>query len=71
MNSQQHLNATLEQFAEANAEAEAISKIIDSGEDLDDSQQARWSELMDEDTGELATITGKKQQLGSWQIVKA
>ena len=46
MNSQQQLNATLEQLAEVNAEAEAISKIIDSGEQLDDSQQARWAELM-------------------------
>jgi len=63
VNSQQQLNATLEQLAEVNAEAEAISKIIDSGEQLDDSQQARWAELMDEDTGELATITAKKQQL--------
>ena len=63
MNSQEQLSAQLEKLATANAEAEALSKLIDSGDEMDVSQEARWSELMDEDEGELATLTNKKNQL--------
>ena len=63
MNSQEQLSAQLEKLAAANAEAEAISKLIDSGDAMDVSQEARWSELMDENEGELATLTNKKNQL--------
>ena len=63
MNSQEQLTAQLEKLATANAEAEALSKLIDSGDEMDVSQEARWSELMDEDEGELATLTNKKNQL--------
>lgn len=50
-----------EKLAELTDEAQALQNLVAKGEELTDEQNARWDELMDDETGEIASV-GKKLQ---------